>query len=232
MTSTHRQAARRRRREGAVLLIVLLILMMATGSALFAMQATFYEQRSSTSYAEAAWTRSIAEGAAMAGMAVVEEMGPGNQPGLDARWSDGAGRAPFSTKYALATPMAGTTAPVSNADVAQAFDCALFSGAYAGNPVGLIGYIAPTRDGQSPYGAYQAQYRVPTARVLFEQLVVGTRTRTVITGIGETALPVNPATGLPADPMDMDGQRGLHETVGMTRAYVDIDTPVTPWTGP
>jgi hypothetical protein len=222
-----------RRREGAVLLIVLLMLMLATGSALYAMQATLYEQGASTAYAQAAWTSALAEGAVMSTLAVVEEdgipRGALNQ-NLDRRWQDTSDRAEFSIKYGLPTPLGGMTTPMPDPDTARSVENAVDNAAFlATMPEGLTGFCMLARDGQSPYGALTASYRVGVCRAIYETwggLGTGTtttaagvatpvrpRTRTVITGIGET--------GIPADPLDPGGQRGLHETVGMARAYFD-----------
>ena len=232
------------RREGAVLLIVLLMLLMATGTALFAMQATFYEQGASTSYAEATWTRSLAEGAAMAALVVVEEGGVPRATlaqGLAANWRDqGSGRAAFSIKYGVPTPLAGFAAPVANSDTANSVDNAGDDLAFAATmPEGLTGFCGPNRNAANPYGAFLPNARASRCQAIYETWGgVGTgtsttavgastgprpRTRTVITGIGETFI-LN-ASRDPADPspdlVDADGQRGLHETVGMTRGYFD-----------
>jgi hypothetical protein len=231
---TCRRARRATRQQGAVMLIVLLMLLMATGSALYAMQATFYEQGASTAYGEASWTRSLAEGAAMSGLAVVEETGangiprgPGQE--LDIRWrNQGNPRAPFSIMYGVPTPLAGTTGAAATPDGSRSFDNTVDSNVLLANmQEGLAGFCLPTRNGQAPYGAPFAasNIRGSNCRVIYESWavtgnnaaqngnVVVPITRTVITGIGETAVP--------GDPLDSGNQRGLHQTVGMARAYFD-----------
>jgi hypothetical protein len=235
-----------RRREGAVLLIVLLMVMMATGTALYAMQATFYEQGASTSYADAAWTRSLAEGAAVGTFAVVEEDGIRRgslTENLDQRWRDMAGvRSVFSTKYGTPTPLEGTAAPLANPDSARSIDLIADNAAFLSTPQGLTGFCMPVKwVGDLAPGAPPGIAPVPydglplTSRRQSRCLAIyetwgglGTgssstsagvttpprpRTRSVITGIGET--------WTTADPPDPDGIRGLHETVGMARGYFD-----------
>lgn len=226
-----------------MLLIVLLMLLVATGSALYAMQATFYEQGASTSYADAAWTRSLAEGAAMSGLAVVEENGiprASLTENLDLRWRDqGNPRSDFSIKYGMPTPLQGTTGAPADPDAARSFENRVDTNAFMVTmPQGLLGFCDPPRDGQVPYGAPFAarHYRTGNCRVIYETwgglgsgssstaVGVGTlvrpRTRSVITGIGETAPPGD--VGSLTNPADVvGGQRGLHETVGMSRAYFD-----------
>jgi hypothetical protein len=233
-----------RRREGVVLLVVLLMVMMATGTALYAMQATFYEQGASTSYAEAAWTRSLAEGAAAGTFAVVEEDGilRGTlAENLDQRWRNQGGvRAQFSTKYGTPTPLEGTALAAANPDSARSIDHTADNAAFATTPQGLTGFCMPVKwvgDGVGAPGIAPFPYdglpltsrRQNRCLAIYETwggLGTGSsstaagvttpprpRTRSVITGIGETFTT--------ADPMDPDGQRGLHETVGMARGYFD-----------
>jgi hypothetical protein len=170
----------------------------------------------------------------MSGLAVVEETGDkgiaraaGQE--LDIRWTiQGGVRAAFSTKYGVPTPLAGATA---STDGSRSFDHAVDNNAFATMPDGMQSFCMPTRDGQLPYGAPFAarNIRASSCRGIYEtwgglgaggsSTAVGATTtarptiRTVITGIGETAVP--------NDPRDTGLQRGLHETVGMARAYFD-----------
>ena len=71
-----RAQQRRQRREGAALLIVLFILMMATGTAMFSLQSTQFEQRAAGSLSQAMRTKFIAEGATVGVLALCYELGP------------------------------------------------------------------------------------------------------------------------------------------------------------
>ena len=237
-----RRAARSR--EGAVLLIVLLMVMMATGTALYAMQATFYEQGASTSYAEAAWTRSLAEGATIGAFSVVEEGGIQRgalSENLDLRWREIAGvRSQFSTKYDTPTPLEGLSVPTTNPDSARSIDHTADDRAFVNTPQGLTGFCMPVKYAgdlapgappaivQAPYdGLPLGSRRQTSCRAIYETwggLGTGTsttaagmttpprpRTRSVITGFGETFITADPR----------DRERGRHETVGMSRGYFD-----------
>jgi hypothetical protein len=209
------------------------MLMMATGTALYGMQATIYEQHASTSYAEASWTRTLAEGAAMATLAVVEEGGiprTALTQNLDVRWQAGGNpRARFSIEYGLPTPLEGMAAPTANPDSARSIELEADNLAFATVPEGLTGYCQTIHDGQAPYGAFRPNIRTGVCRAIYETwggLGTGTtttsagvttpvrpRTRSVITGIGQTIVP--------GDRFDSGGERGLHETVGLARGYFD-----------
>jgi hypothetical protein len=245
-TRLARRRRHARRREGAVLLVVLLMVMMATGTALYAMQATFYEQGASTSYADAAWTRSLAEGAAIGTFAVVEEggiqRGALNQ-NLEARWREVSGvRSDYSIKYGVPTPLEGMSVPLSNADSARSIDLRADNAAFGTTPQGLRGFCMPDKwagdlaPGSAP-GTAPAPFdgmplssrRQTNCRAIYETwggLGTGTtttaagvstpvrpRTRSVITGFGETSIT--------DDRTDPGSIRGLHETVGMARGYFD-----------
>jgi hypothetical protein len=62
-------------REGAALIIVLFILMMATGTAMFALQSTQFEQRAAGSLLQSARTKYVAESATMGVLALCDEKG-------------------------------------------------------------------------------------------------------------------------------------------------------------
>lgn len=245
------QHARRRRqaqrREGAVLLIVLLMLMMATGTALYSMQTTFYEQGASTSYADAAWTRSLAEGAAVATFAVVEEGGiqrGGMGQNVEADWREAGGaRAPLSIKYGVPTPLEGTALPTANPDVSRSInhevdDLALSASA----PQGLTGFCMPVKyAGDLPPGSAPGIARAPfdgmpvtsrrqtRCRAIYETWGgLGTGTTTTAVGVGAPPRPRARSvitgfgeTWVTGDPRDPGSPRGLHETVGIARGYFD-----------
>ena len=115
-TSSLRKARARRarqRREGIIVLLLMLVLMMASGTAVFTLQSTQYEQRSSTALGEANWARGLAECTAMAGIAYAEDplSGGAMSPGLGAQWqTNGATPAWYTQKYAIPEPSAAPTA--------------------------------------------------------------------------------------------------------------------------
>jgi hypothetical protein len=69
-TRLRRQRASRKKREGAALLIVLFVLMMATGTAVFALQSTQFEQRAAGSLQQAMRTKFVAEAATVSLLAL------------------------------------------------------------------------------------------------------------------------------------------------------------------
>jgi hypothetical protein len=100
--------ATRKKREGIVILIVMLMLMMATGTAMFTIQSTQYEQRASTSVGEASWARGISECTTMAALAYAEDTAGngGTPPTLGAQWlPDGTLPAKHARKYGFPQPI-------------------------------------------------------------------------------------------------------------------------------
>lgn len=235
-----RRAQKRQRQEGVVILVVLMMLLMATGTALYAMHSTSYEQRASSSFGEANWNRSQAECVTMAGLAIVEEQTPVRAQPLSLQWTDVGGvRSQLSQEFAMPTPLLGTSAG-SAADLAISYDTEQDSPSFFGGnlPGGLSAFIGPDRRGIQPYPAAHptignnAGERNVRTQHLQDQIVVSLPgstpgvangklgqelKRTIITGFG--VLLVN-GENTPQT-TDSSNVRGLHEVISMSRAYVD-----------
>jgi len=222
MRAARRERRRRaaQHREGVVLLIVLLIVMMATGTAMFALNATNGEQRVAGQLVEGAWTVCIAEGATMSGVADVETDNRQSATGVDQRWV--GVNSVFTQRYGVAAPtVSPTTRSFDAAEDAARFPVALF-------PLGPTGFAPALRSGLAPFQAPSPSLRVADFRSLARVWSVPTqggqtRTRAEITGFGETRI-ASDATDLfplPGNGAATAGQRGLYTTVSMVRAYVD-----------
>lgn len=149
-TSQNRARRARQQREGIVMLVVMLMLMMATGTALFTMQATQYEQRSSGAVGEANWVRGVAESVLMGALAFVEATSittSGQVPvmtTLGAQWragSAGAAGAVYQAKYDFPVPSAGAALPPLGADVSASTSLEMPFTAGASTPLGVDGFM-------------------------------------------------------------------------------------------
>jgi hypothetical protein len=232
-----------------VVLIVMLVLFMATGTAVFAVQSSQYEQRASTSLGESNWARGIAECTAMAGIAYAED--PGSVPPvLGAQWRPaGSLRAEYSRKYGIPEP-SPTTATVPAPDPSGStllMDAPIAAVPPATsntpNPNGLAAFLPGERARLSPnyplFRNHDSQLgpvpglRFIRAHWLQETLSVrpatvagvpsavgNARTRTVVTGFAEVSVW--------SDSLDSSGVRGLHELDAVSRGYIDTITPSSP----
>jgi hypothetical protein len=219
------RARKRQRQEGVVILVVLMMLLMATGTALYAMHSTSYEQRASSSFGEANWNRSQAECVTMAGLAIVEEQTPVRAQPLSTQWTDVGGmRSQLSQEFAMPTPLLGTSAG-SAADLAISYDTEQDSPSFFGGnlPGGLSAFIGPDRRGVQPYPAPHPTIgnnvvSLPGSTPGVANGKLGQELkRTIITGFG--VLLVN-GENTPQT-TDSSNVRGLHEVISMSRAYVD-----------
>lgn len=223
-----RRRARRaaQREQGVVLLIVVLLLTMSISTALYAMRATSGEQRSAGELSDGAWARSLSEGMAMAAMGYEEQTtaapgSVGNCNDLDIRWQSGGLPAPFSARYGIPSQACDKARSIDGVLDVVRFPAATF-------PLGAGGFMLP-RNGRGPSSALimrspkTADYRSVATRLwttittgLDGQTPPAVRSRTIITGIGETRAP-----GDATDSIATTGQRGSLTTIGMTRAYLD-----------
>lgn len=112
MMHRRRPSASSRKREGAALLIVLFVLLMATGTAVFSMQATQFEQRAAGSLQQAMRTKYVAESATVGVLAFCYQAGAAGCADLKrapGNLNEGAG-ATLREKYAL--PNWGGSEPI------------------------------------------------------------------------------------------------------------------------
>lgn len=177
-----------------MLLVVLMMLLMATGTAVYAMQATVAEQKASGSILEASISRAASECVTMAGISMEDQSAV--PTGLDAAWTAGAGSAmSYPTKFSLPVP----TNPTAASPGLPFADAATF-------PLGAAGFICPTTTRQvRGHLLHESLFYTGTGGVQ--------RRRVVITGFGELFVD--------NDPVDSANFRGIHEVVSLTRAYFD-----------
>jgi hypothetical protein len=224
----------RQRREGVVIMIVMLMIVMATGSAMFAIQSTQYEQRAAAAIGEANWARSVSECTTMAALAYVEDPQSGGEPkDLSVEWKPGStSRAKFSIKYAFPPPLRQNVGDSGDIARSASFDTELSVGSAAGGKLAVFLPDQRRRDSTLPSFSDRDDQtgatpglRLVRAHWLQERLspTSGTstngtrsstgRTRTVVTGFGE----VHVAN----DPFDSDNVRELHELDAISRGYID-----------
>jgi hypothetical protein len=249
---TERRARRaREKREGIVVLIVMLVLFMATGTAVFAIQSSQYEQRASTSLGESNWARGVAECTAMAGLAHAEDTNA-LQPSLSAQWRmAGSALAPYSQKYGMPGPSAGLAAPPASPDLAGSV--LLMDAPVAATPPpttntlvnGLAAFL-PSNDRSRDSPTYplfrnhdsqllsRPGLRFLRAHWLQERLnpalatTAGGVPSTVSSARTRTVITAFAEVNVWGDSMDSGGARGLHELDAVARGYIDTITPSTP----
>lgn len=239
-----RRRRARKQREGIVILVVMLMIMMATGTAMFAIQATQYEQRAATSVAEANWARGVAECATMAGLAYVEDyktkQASGISSSLDFRWvSQGGAQAQHSVKYGLPAPIAvddpgaGATPDIPYSASLNLPPVIESAPGAQGRP-GLQGFLpGPRRRNSAFYPLFAdhdddtnttAGLRSTNGHWLQEELPG--IPLTVEKGKTQTTRTRTVVTGFAEitviqDGLDSTNIRGLHELDAITRGYVD-----------
>ena len=203
----HPKRRARDRQRGAALLIVLFILMMATGTALFAVQGSQFEQRAAGSLYQAMRTKFVAEGATVGVLSLCFELGPAC---ADLKRAPDNYASNKRKKYAL--PEYSSDRPelvyeLSNADLKG-------SAAWQAN-------VLPT-DKQLA-GSGTAMAYTPSFSTVMERWELPNpgetrpRYRLIVSTYGQLAADAENATPLPADE-----QRSGHESVSATRAYIDV----------
>lgn len=206
--NTHlRRKIRKKKREGAALLVVLFILMMATGTAMYSLQSTQFEQRAAGSLQQAMRTRYVAEAATVGVLAYCFELGPAGCIDLK--------RAPYNVektvraKYAL--PKAGDT------EVVYQIDQTDLSGSSFLSDAGVSTIIPPDKEIS---GGGTATAFTPSFLTVMEKWEVPNpgetrpRFRVVVSTYGQLAV-----TG---ETLAADELRGGHESISATRAFFDV----------
>lgn len=215
MTGKARRRRPRRREQGAALLIVLFILMMATGTAMYSLQSTQFEQRAAGLLRQTMRTRYVAEGATVGVLAYCYELGPvgcadlrrapeGAQATIDAR-----------KKYGLPEYLgAAATEPTYQIGPADLPSTSFPSG---GGDAG-VGMLPP--DSQLAGGGAAAPY-TPGFTTFMEKWQVPNpgearpRYRLIVSTYGQLAL-ASP------DAREASELRFGHETISATRAFFDV----------
>ncbi len=242
---TARARRARQRREGIVVLLLMLVLMMASGTAVFTLQSTQYEQRASSAVGEANWARGLAECTAMAGIAYAENplAGGSNPPDLGAQWRPaGSTPAEYTRKYAIPEPATasapGAPAPNISGSMQLLDSTGVTAPASSNTPTGSLAAFLPPNDRNraSPsyplFADYDSQFvNVPGLRFyrahwLQEKLNVkpsGTAGPSGKMGVERTRWVVTGFAEINVwdDRTDASNVRGLHELDAISRGYID-----------
>lgn len=202
-----RRIRRKKKQQGAALLVVLFILMMATGTAMFSLQGTQFEQRAAGSLQQAMRTRYISEAATVGVLAYCYQLGPEGCVSL--KGSQGNGDPKLREKYAL--PIAGPTEVVFQIDQTD------LKGASFPSDTGTSAVIPPDTEIS---GGGTATAFTPSFLTIMEKWKVPNmgeqrqRYRLVVSTYGQLAV-----TG---ETLATDELRGGHESISATRAFFDV----------
>lgn len=211
MPTQHDRRNRKKKlqRKGAALLVVMFILMMATGTAMFSLQSTQFEQRSAGTLQQAMRTRYVAEAATMGVLAYCYELGPAGCVDLKRApdESDGGVR----DKYAL--PNRGT------AEVVYQLDSTDLTGRSFPQGDGGVSGLIPS-DKEISLGGTATVF-TPSFLTVMEKWQVPNpgetreRFRLIVSTYGALGLAGGQAPGT--------GEfRGAHESISATRAHFDV----------
>ena len=199
-----------RRQEGAALLIVLFVLMMATGTALFAMQGSQFEQRAAGSLYQAMRTKFVAEGATVGVLSLCLELGPAC---ADLKRAPDNFAPSKREKYALpAYPTSDQPELVYELSKSDLTGTASWQGD-----------VLPT-DKQLAGGGTAMAY-TPSFSTVMERWELPTpgetrpRFRLIVSTYGQ--LGADAETAL-TTPLASDERRFGHESISATRAYIDV----------
>jgi type II secretory pathway pseudopilin PulG len=208
MRPTRRNRKKKLQRKGAALLVVMFILMMATGTALFSLQSTQFEQRSAGTLQQAMRTRYVAEAATVGVLAYCYELGPAGCVDLKRAPDEDAG---VRNKYAL--PNRGASEVVYQLDKTD-----LIGRSFPEGDGGVSGLI-PT-DKEISLGGTATVF-TPSFLTVMEKWQVPNpgetreRFRLIVSTYG--------ALGLSAGQTPGTGEfRGAHESISATRAHFDV----------
>jgi hypothetical protein len=199
-----RRRATRQKREGAALLIVLFVLMMATGTAVFAMQSTQFEQRAAGSLQVAMRTKFVAEAATVSVLGLCYQLGPTGCADLKRADSNFAGT--LRERYALPDYTVGTS--VENVYQLGTLDL----------PPSFVAPVLPTDVQLADTGTASAF--LPSFTSIMEKWDVPNpgetreRFRLIVSTFGQLAYG--------SDVQDASELRGAHESISATRAFLDV----------
>lgn len=203
----HRRRLPRKEREGAALLIVLFVLMMATGTAVFAMQSTQFEQRAAGSLQLAMRTKFVAEAATVSLIGLCFQLGTSC---ADLKPADGNFAGTMRERYAV--PDYGNEETVFSVDTRDF-------------PPSFVAPVLPTDTQLADTGTASA-FR-PTFISVFERWQVTNpgetreRFRLIVSTYGQLRYDVD-GDGVSDDVQDSNELRGAHESISATRAFLDV----------
>lgn len=203
--SPRRSRKPRKPQEGAALLIVLFILMMATGTAVFALQSSQFEQRAAGSLHQATRAKYVAEAATVGVLALCLEGGEHGCMDVDGATTNLSG--PLRERYGL--PDWGLTEKVWSPDPSR------FTVTETSK------FRANVVDNDRQLGSAVASVFVPTFLTVFEKWKLpkdgdGREPyRLIVSTYGEV--------GVGTDVLSAGNElRSGHETISATRAYFDV----------
>jgi hypothetical protein len=197
-----------KKQQGAALLIVLFILMMATGTAVFSLQSTQFEQRAAGSLQQAMRTRYVAEAATVGVLAYCYELGPAGC--VDLKRAPSNVEPKVREKYAL--PISGTTEVVYQLDQRD-----LTGTSFPSSDAGVSPVIPPDTEIS---GGGTATAFTPSFLTVMEKWEVPNpgesrqRYRLVVSTYGQLAVA--------GEAVASDELRGGHESISATRAFFDV----------
>jgi hypothetical protein len=203
--------APRQKREGAALLIVLFVLMMATGTAVFAMQSTQFEQRAAGSLQVAMRTKFVAEAATTSVLGLCFQLGPTGC--ADLKRADNNFAATLRERYALPDYSTSTSVEsvysLSAADLPPSFLAAVL-------PTDAVladtGTASPFRP---QFVSVMEKWDVPNPGETRE------RFRLIVSTFGQLSYDAD-GDGVSDDVQGSGERRGAHESISATRAFLDV----------
>ena len=199
-----RRRAARQKREGAALLIVLFVLMMATGTAVFAMQSTQFEQRAAGSLQMAMRTKFVAEAATASVIGLCFQLGSTGCAGFRTAANNFAGT--LRERYALPDYTPGTS------------EERVYSLTTLDLPPSFVAPVLPTDVQLADTGTASAF--VPAFTSVMELWPMPNpgeprgRFRMVVSTFGQVAFG--------SDVQDASERRGAHESISAMRAFLDL----------
>ena len=201
---------RKKKQQGAALLVVLFILMMATGTAMFSMQSTQFEQRAAGSLQQAMRTRYVSEAATMGVLAYCYELGPAGC--VDLKRAPENVKSTDRAKYAL--PIYDS---VTETEVVYQLDQKDLVGNSFPSDAGVSALVPP--DSEISGGGTATAF-TPSFLTVMEKWEVPNpgetrqRYRLIVSTYGQLAVSVETTAA--------DELRGGHESISATRAFFDV----------
>lgn len=204
--------APRTAREGAAMLMVLMVLMMSTATATFAIHSTMMELRSAGYGRQAMQTSYVAEGAAYAGLAYMDAIGPQASFIQYSRTT-----VPAGTEFVPGSP---TTQAASNILRIQMEDFATAAGV-SSPPVELEVSRTPSL---GPRTLQQPSFIVDGTDLYrtYRQVAGRDQTGRDPMTYARLNLTARGTLSVPSDPDPAEGERAYHETVVSARAMAEM----------
>jgi hypothetical protein len=211
----HRTRTRKRRQEGAALLLVLFVILMATTTAAYSLSSTQFEVRSAGSLHQAMRTKYVAEGATVAMLGLCQRLS------TDGCSKSAAGELSSALRTSYALPTWGNTDQVYSLDDAEFTGDSFVSG----SPV-------LANDSTVSGGGMAAPYS-PSSLSVFErwdltqnsagQMVQKPESyRLVISTYGTLNFDSDANTATVEDVQGTNELRFAHQTISVTRAYINV----------